>query len=190
MHPQRNKLVVAAILTAFVLSAAYSGTAEAKSLRYRWFKLKERVVKMTGATGSLNHSWKMKNGVTVQQRNFYIKGKKYSTTRTFNSAKGNQTRVHNSTASRSVEKTRQLRNGTQARWYKFQSKLSPYAFSTKEVKGRKGGMTRETRYNGGTTTKAKRWATPTSILGINTIRDSSGRVTWLRRLGGALPAGQ
>jgi hypothetical protein len=188
MDPQRNKLVVAAALTALVLTASYSGGAEARSMRYHLFKLKERVVKMTGANATLNHSWRMKNGVTVRQKNLYIKGKKYSTTRTFVSSKGNTTRVHNSTAGKSIEKTRKLRNGTTARWYKFQSKLSPYGFSQREVKGTKGGLTRETKYNGGTTTKAKRWATPTSILGVNTTRDAQGKLTWIRRLGRPLRA--
>lgn len=191
MHPlNRATFVVTATLLAAIFTASYSDTASAKSLNYRLYKLKERVVQKTGMNATLNHSWKMKNGVRVQQKNVYLRGKKHSTQRTFNSAKGNRTRTYNSATSKSVEKVRKLNNGTTARWYNFQSKVTPYAFKQKEVKGTRGGMTRETKYASGTTVKAKRWTTPTSVLGVNTIRDGKGRVTWLRRLGGALPAGK
>jgi hypothetical protein len=181
----RRLTAATALVTALLLAQAAPAQAQ-KSGPSRWYRVKEGIVKLTHANATLNRSWALKNGVKVNQQTTYIKGQKFSTARTFTSAKGNTTRTYNSNTSRSVEKTRGLNNGTTATWRTFQSKVSPYAFTTREVKGKNGGMTRTTRYGSGTTLKTKQWATPTSTLGVSTIRDGNGKLSWLRRFGGGL----
>ena len=181
----RRMTVVTAITAALLLAQAAPVEAQSSGPS-RWYRVKEGIVKLTKANATLNRSWSLKNGVKVNQKTTYIKGQKFSTARTFTSAKGNTTRTYNSSTSRSVEKTRNLNNGTTATWRTFQSKASPYAFKSKEVRGKNGGLTRTTRYNSGTTLKTKQWTTPTSKLGVSTIRDGNGKLSWLRRFGSGL----
>ena len=180
---QRLTMAVAA----FVLVAAVSSPAEAKFNFGKFvYDAKVKVITTLKLSGTVERSYKLNNGVTVNQKKLFIKGQQVFSDRTVSSKAGNSTRVTKSAAASSVEKKRVLQNGTTATWSNV-ALSSGFGWNKKEVAGKNGGKTSTTKYSSGTTMTTKQWATPTSVLGISTLRNAAGQLEWKGRTGGARP---
>lgn len=184
MRMQRLTMAVAAA----VLVAAISSPADAKfSFNKFLYDAKVKAIKALKLNGSATRTYQLKNGVTVNQKLTFVKGQQVSSDRTVASQAGNSTRMTKSAAAKTSEKKRVMKNGTTAT-YTNVALASGFGWTSREVAGKNGGRTKTTKYSSGTTMKSKQWATPTSVLGVNTLRDAAGQLQWKSRTGGPLPA--